>query len=50
MANEYRIEYLEQFFYDLDSAAKDIKYQLNNPQAADRLIEDILGAVKKTFL
>ena len=47
MENEYRIEYLEQFFYDLDGVAKYIKYQLNNPQAAERLIEDILEAVKK---
>ena len=47
MGNDYRIEYLEQFFFDLDSAAKYIKYQLNNPQAANRLIEDILGAIKK---
>ena len=47
MQNDYRIEYLEQFFFDLDSAAKHIKYQLNNPQAANRLIEEILGAIKK---
>lgn len=50
MTNEYKIEYLEQFFYDLDSAAKYIKYQLCNSSAAQKLIDDVFIAIEKRSL
>jgi plasmid stabilization system protein ParE len=47
MAKKYHLRYLSLFEQDLDSAVMYITYDLQNPAAANRLLDDVDTAIKK---
>ncbi len=44
---EYRLEFLPLFYQELNDAAMYIALELNNPDAADQLVESVFEAVYK---
>jgi plasmid stabilization system protein ParE len=50
MPNDYLSTYLPSFENDVDAVRHYIAYNLGNPIAADRLVEDIERAIKKRLL
>lgn len=47
METNYHLRFLRSFQDDLDGIAKYIKYQLNNPQAAESFLKDVDMAISK---
>ena len=47
MAKPYRLEYLQLFYDDLESSVSYIAITLQNPKAAEKLIDNVKAAIRR---